>query len=424
MKRSDIPKQGILQGVRVVVCAVSIAGPFAGELMAEMGAEVIQIESPKNPDYAHGGSDPGWMGDAMRRNMRMATLDVVKPKGREAFLKLMKETDIFIESSRGGQWAGWGLTDEVLWKANPKLVIAHISGFGQTGEKDYVSRASYDPIAQAFSGIAYANGDNTLPYFPIAPDVLDFYTAFYTSNSCLAGYINALKTGKGESFDIAQYECGLRTIHQYLLQDLVQDEPEIRSLWIAAELSGAFGNYKCKEGSVFLLTVGVPVCKTVCELLGFPYGSEEFPAGDYIYPLALPKGQKIDAAMKEFCLAHTADEVEDILNRHKVPCSKVITYRDMLTNRQYKARNSIITYPSTRWEDPKNPGNPITIKAPCIPAKAKNHPVEIWRSGVDFGFDTKDILAELGYSEEEIQKFFDKKVCVSRQDACRQYKHI
>lgn len=424
MKRSEIPQQGVLQGVRVVVSAVSIAGPFAGEIMAEMGAEVIQIESPRNPDYSHGGNDPGWMGDAMRRNMRVITLDVVKPKGREAFLKLMKETDIFIEASRGGQWAGWGLTDEALWKVNPKLVIAHISGFGQTGEKDYVSRASYDPIAQAFSGIVYANGDDTMPYFPIAPDVMDFYTALYTSNACLAGYINALRTGKGESFDVAQYECGLRTLHQYLLQDIVQNSPEVRSTWIAAEISAAFGNYKCKDGSVFMLTVGVPVCKAVCELLGLPYGTEEFPATDYIYPLALPKGQKVEAAMKEFCLAHTADEVEDILNKRKVPCGKVVTYRDMLTNRQYLARNSLISYPSTRWEDPENPGQPLTIKAPGIPARAKNNPVEIWRSGVDFGLDTQDVLAELGYSEADIKKFFDKKICVSRKDACRFYKHI
>ena len=130
MKRSEMPQQGILQGVRVVVCAVSVSGPFAGELMAEMGADVIQIESPSNPDYSHGGVNPGWMGESMRRNMRSITLDIVKPKGKEAFMKLMKETDILIESSRGGQWANWGLTDEVLWKANPQLVIAHLSGFG------------------------------------------------------------------------------------------------------------------------------------------------------------------------------------------------------------------------------------------------------------------------------------------------------
>ncbi len=173
-----------------------------------------------------------------------------------------------------------------------------------------------------------------------------------------------------------------------------------------------------------MLTVGVPVCKSVCELLGLPYGTEEFPAGDYVYPLALPKGQKIDAAMKEFCMAHTADEVEEILNKHKVPCCKVLTYRDMLTNSQYLARNSLLEYPSTRWEDPKNPGQPVKVKAPCIPARPKNNPVEIWRSGVDFGFDTKDVLSELGYSEEEINKMFAKKICVSRKDFCPQYKHL
>ena len=136
MKRNEIPQQGLLQGVRVVVSAISVAGPFAAEVLADMGADVIQLENPKNPDFSHGGPNPGWQNESHRRNMRDITLDVTKPKGREAFLRLMKETDIFIESSKGGQWAGWGLSDEFLWKVNPKLVIAHISGYGQTGLKE------------------------------------------------------------------------------------------------------------------------------------------------------------------------------------------------------------------------------------------------------------------------------------------------
>ena len=104
MKRSEVPQQGLLKGVRVAVSAISVAGPFAAEILADMGADVIQIENPKNPDYSHGSINPGWMGESHRRNMRDITLDVTKPKGREAFMRLLAETDIFIESSKGGQW--------------------------------------------------------------------------------------------------------------------------------------------------------------------------------------------------------------------------------------------------------------------------------------------------------------------------------
>lgn len=419
MKRSELPQHGMLKGVKVVFNAISIAGPFAGQLLAEMGADVIQVENPFNPDYSHGGLQPGWMGETMRRNMRNITLDITKPKGREAFMKLIAESDIFIEASKGGQWAGWGITDEVLWEVNPKLVIAHISGFGQTGLEEYTSRASYDPIAQAFSGIAYANGNDDLPFFPVADNVLDYYTAFYTATSCLSAYISALRTGKGESLDIAQYECGLRTLSQYMLQDIMENNPERRSLWVAADVAAAFGNYKCKEGSVFVMVVGPSVCKKACEFFGLPYN-----AGEYMYARGTEKGTEIEGKLLEFCAKHSADEVEELLNREKIPCSQVITYRDMLTNKQYIARDSLTTIPSERWEDPENPGQPLPVRVPNVFPVAKNNPLKIWRSGVDFGFDTEDILSDLGYNEEEIKSFFEERISVSRNDSCPQYKHL
>ena len=116
--------------------------------------------------------------------------------------------------------------------------------------------------------------------------------------------------------------------------------------------------------------------------------------------------------------------MEKILNDNKIPCSQVLTYQDMLTNPQYLARESLTVNPSTRWEDPKNPGQPLPVTMPNIVPRAKNNPLSIWRTGVDFGYDTADVLADLGYSEAEIKGFFDKGISVSRQDACPQYKHL
>lgn len=424
MKRSEVPQQGLLKGVRVAVSAISVAGPFAAEILADMGADVIQIENPKNPDYSHGSINPGWMGESHRRNMRDITLDVTKPKGREAFMRLLAETDIFIESSKGGQWYNWGLGDEVLWEANPRLVIAHISGYGQTGLESYVSRASYDPIAQAFSGLVYSNGTDDMPYFPVADNVIDYYTAFFAATSCLSAYINALRTGKGESLDIAQYECGLRTLCQYMLQDIVEHNPEKRSLWIASELVAGTGSYRCKEGSVFIMSTGAVVVRKFAELLGLPYGADAFPGGAYAVYRSTEPGKLLEEALLKFCAERTAVEVEKELNEHKIPCSQVLTFRDMLTNEQYIARDSLTTTPSTRWEDPENPGQPLQVRVPNIVPRTKNNPLEIWRTGVDFGFDTRDVLSDLGYSEEEVQSFFDEKISVSRPDFCPQYKHL
>ena len=152
---------GPLQGVRIISTGTLIAQPFAGQLAAEMGAEVIQIERPtvgdagwrsigiRLPTKDGGEVATNWVQE--RRNVFCVTLDLSKPRGQEIFLKLIPTADIWMESSKPGTYAKWGITDESLWKINPKLVITHVSGFGQEGDPAYVTRASYDIVGQAFS---------------------------------------------------------------------------------------------------------------------------------------------------------------------------------------------------------------------------------------------------------------------------------
>ena len=142
------PKFGPLSGVKVINAALSVAGPFAAQLMAEWGADVLWLENVKTRDIVRNGT--GYFAEAERKNERSMPLNIPTPEGKEILFKLLKETDIYIEASKGGQYDRWGLSDEVMWEANPKLVIVHISGFGQTGLPEYVRRGSYDPIAQAF----------------------------------------------------------------------------------------------------------------------------------------------------------------------------------------------------------------------------------------------------------------------------------
>ena len=173
-KHADIPEFGNLQGVKVVVSAVSTAGPFAGELFAENGADVIWLEPPRGIDPYRWTQD-GWGVQNERRNMRNLMLDVVSPEGHDVFLKLVETADIFIEASRGGQWEKWGYTDELLWEHNPKLVIGHMSGYGLTGDPAYVSLPGYDFTVNAFSGLMYLNGYKDGAPYMIQKFVTDYY---------------------------------------------------------------------------------------------------------------------------------------------------------------------------------------------------------------------------------------------------------
>jgi L-carnitine CoA-transferase len=162
---SQLPDFGVLAGVKVVYAGSALAGPFAAQLMAESGADVRWIENALSPDMARG-SIGGIFAEMERRNQRTVSVDLRRPEGRDVLLKLVTDAEILIESSRGGQFAGWGLGDEVLWGVNPRLVIVHVSGFGQHGDDRYIGRPCYDPIAQAYGCYLQLNGPPEGPAMP------------------------------------------------------------------------------------------------------------------------------------------------------------------------------------------------------------------------------------------------------------------
>src|SRR5216683_1456322 len=229
---------GPLQGVRIISTGTLIAQPFAGELAAEMGAEVIQVERP-------GAGDIGWRklgvcletGDGSgpiatnwvqeRRNVFCVTLDFARPRGRELFLQLLPFCDIWMESSKPGTYPRWGLDDETVLKANPRLVITRVSGYGQYGTPGYPPRTSYDVVGQAFGGTMYQTGYPDNPPSRAAPWTGDYVTALFTLWSSLAGLTYARQFGKGQVIDLAQYEAIHRTLGgtmvEYFQKGLVRE---------------------------------------------------------------------------------------------------------------------------------------------------------------------------------------------------------
>src|SRR5208337_1917472 len=154
-----------------------------------------------------------------RRNVFGVTLDFSKPKGKELFLKMIARADIWMESSKPGSYSRWGLDDTSVLKVNPKLVITHVSGFGQNGDPDWVNRASYDIVGQAVSGTMFQTGaPDPEPPTRAAPWVGDYMTAMFTLWSSLAGLTYARSAGKGQSIDVAQYEAIHKTMGGTMLE--------------------------------------------------------------------------------------------------------------------------------------------------------------------------------------------------------------
>ena len=399
MKHNDIPSFGLLSGLRVVMIGLSVAAPFAGQLYAEHGADVIWIENPKAVDSARVARKGGaWQQD--RRNMRALTMNYRKGEGREAFLRLMAQTDVLIEASIGGSFAKAGFSDDVLWAQNPRLVIAHISGFGQTGVPEYVNRASYDPIAQAFGCAMRMNGMEGMPSFPAMPFPGDFAAAFYAFGISLAAVMKSRETGKGESIDIAQYELMVRLQANYPTDylryglDYVKEGPHSR-------ICACYGTYMCKDGNeIYTLFLGAGAVERGLAILGLEYGSELFPAGSTFVPVNTPAAEKLEAAMDAYVSTHTAEEVEAAFCAARVPCSRLMNYEQARTNPQYIARDVFTTWTAA---DGKTP-----IPGVNVMPKLANNPGKVWRGAPNIGMDNEDILGELGYSAEEIAAMYSE----------------
>ncbi len=398
-KRTDVPEFGMLRGVKVVHASTVVAGPIAASLMAEMGADVIWIESTKSPDTNRGKGGMGTESD--RKNMRNISFDIPSPEGREILKKLLSDADIFIESSKGGTYAKWGLTDDVLWSWNPRLVIAHFSGYGQSGDPDYVNRGCYDPVCQAFSCSMAMQG------FPDREPLAgrEIPTDYLAGLSGLANILAALrwaeKTGKGESFDIAQYEMAIRFQNQRPM-DWYNRHVPTGPVGAHNDVTAVWGTYQCKDGNyVYMMFLGAGVMKRVLPFFGYEFGVEPFPATQNFAKVGTPGGDILEAKVQEMCATHTAAEVEEMFCNLGVPCSRVMTYEMTETHPHYLARETIKEWDAVDGRK---------LKGIALVPKVTNNPGKIWRGCPTIGMDNEDILSDIGYGEEEIAKLYDSGV--------------
>ena len=197
--------------------AVELACPKAADLMADWGADVVWLENTGAGDTIR---DTAYVKQAERRNQRSVALNYFSEEGKKVFFDLVKDADIFMEASKGGTWARKGITDDVLWELNPKMVIVHVSGFGQEGDPKMVKRAAYDLTVMAYSGIIMQNGTEEQPMLP-GPYAGDYFNTLMIASSALAALYKAEKSGKGESI-----ENQIELCRQYIAMHFGDDAAE------------------------------------------------------------------------------------------------------------------------------------------------------------------------------------------------------
>ncbi|MBF6568503.1 MAG: CoA transferase [Candidatus Binataceae bacterium] len=390
-----VPKPfGPLASTRIVSTGVLVAEPFAAALAAEMGAEVIHIERPGSGDLGwrqygirvdtRDGAEVATNWVQERRNMFCITLDVSKPQGRALFLKLVTRADAWMENSKGATYAKLGIDDSELLALNPRLVITHVSGYGQSGQPDYIRRASYDAVGQAFGGMMYQTGFPE-PGAPTlaSPFTGDYITALFALWSTLAGIISARANGAGQTIDVAQFEAIHRvlggTMVEYFQRGVVRERHGNGSMG-----AQPLDSYQTSDGWVVVGATTGNTFPRLCRVIGLDSADARWRKANFD-PQSM-EGVEFDAILRGWISERTTVDVVRLFNDAQVGCSAVMNSRDMAEDPHYKAREV-----HTEWEDVQAG----KIKGIGIVPKFLGTPGQVWRGSVGLGYDNDLVYRKL-----------------------------
>lgn len=408
-----IPCYGPLAGMRVLGSGSLIAMPTAITLLADFGAEVIQIERPGNGDTYRvfppvaktdrGISGSSWVQDARNRLSMTLELDLKDPDIKDIFFRLIRESDVYIENM---VWLEkLGIKDQDLLHANPRLVIVHISGFGHQefgGVPEICEQASYDMIGQAFSGFVLYNGYPDRPPLVVKPSLNDYFTAMFAVFGVLMAYMYAKDTGRGQVVDVAQFEAQARLMRDaFTIHDMGLGE--VQRVGSRAVGFQPWDLFVSKDGKyVAIGSVGPAVFNRFLDAVGFDkdrYSYEKVSIDRKA--VESPAGQEFAAKIRSWCAEHSAEEIESAMRRCRVPCSAVNDAEACMSHPHFIQREDFVS-----CEDQTTGLNVTTFG---IVPKFSETPGKIWRGAPALGQDTDRILKELlGYSEEQVTSFREK----------------
>jgi formyl-CoA transferase len=388
---------GPLAGVRVIELGMLLAGPFAGRLLGDMGAEIIKIESPGQPDPLREWGKARYQGRSLwwpvqSRNKKCCTLNLRLERGQELLLELVKRADVLLENFRPGTLERWNVGPDRLLEANRGLVIARVSGYGQTGP--YAARAGFASVAEAMGGVRHINGfpGEMPPRLHIS--LGDSLSGMVAVQGILAAlYRRDVLGGSGQVVDVSLLESCFS-----LLESTV---PEYDRLGIVRGPGGtglegvAPSNvFESRDGKRIVIAANADsVFRRLCAAMDQPELAD-----DPRFATHGARGEhqmEIEAIVAEWARVHDAVELDRVLNDAGVICGPIYTIADIFEDPQFKARDMLL-----RQEDPEF-GEYI---GPGIVPKFSGTPCEVrWSATWEEGSHNRDVYGGLlGLSDEEL----------------------
>ena len=384
-----------LAGLRILELTQVMAGPFCGQVLADMGADVVKVEPPETGDSTRRSLGFRMRGEdtaaflAVNRNKRSVALDLKDGAHRAAFQRLARDADVVLENHRPGVAARLGADYATLSALNPRLIHASISGFGQTGP--YAQRPGYDLIAQGLSGVMSVTGEPDGDPVKCGVPIGDLSAGLY----CAVGILSALaareRTGRGQQIDTSLFEGALAL-----------------SIWETAEL-WATGRVPGKLGSAHRLTAPYQALRTrdgyvtvggnneklwarLCAVIGRPdlVDDPRFAGND---DRMAHRAELVDELESALAARDTGEWVDALLEAG-VPAGPIHDYAQVLADPHTQAREMEV-----RLEHPVEG----TISALGVPVKLSDTPGTVRRPAPLLGEHTEEVLREAGFSAQEIE---------------------
>ncbi|MCV7260756.1 CaiB/BaiF CoA transferase family protein [Mycobacterium shimoidei] len=377
---------GALDGIRVLELGTLIAGPFAGRLLGDMGAEVIKIEPPGSPDPLRtwgqaevDGQHVFWTVHA--RNKKVVTLDLRRPEGRELFLELVDKSDIVVENFRPGTLEKWNLGYDVLRERNRGIILVRVSGYGQTGPDAH--KAGYASVAEAASGLRHLNGFPGGPPPRLALSLGDSLAGMFGAQGALAALYRRSVTGEGQVVDVALTESCLAiqesTIPDYDVGGIIRGPSGTRLEGIAPS-----NIYRSADGTWVVIAANQDsVFARLCQAMGRP----ELVSDDrFATHGARGRNQdELDKIIGDWAAQRQPDDIIETLSAAGVIAGPINTVAEVVADPQLRARGMIAEHWDERLERVVlGPGIvPVLSESPGVirnagPARPGQHNAEVY----------------------------------------------
>ena len=395
--KKEASKTGPLAGIKILEVGQAIAGPFAASFLAWFGAEVIKVEPPGTGDplrnwrVVHQGTSLWWY--SMARNKKCITLDLRAKEGQRIARELAKRVDVVLENFRPGTLEKWGLGYGALKKENPGLILARISGYGQTGPN--AQKPGFAAVAEAFGGLRYVTGEPDRP--PVRPNLSlgDSVAGLHAALGILmALYHRDAKGGTGQVIDVALYESVLNlmegAISEFDLAGVKREREGMRLTGIVPS-----GTYPCADDAYIVIGAnGDSIFRRFMSAIGRDDLAQD-------PRLAQNDGRsrhvdEIDAAISDWTLRHPAREAIRILEAAEVPTGPIYSAAEMVEDPHYRERGV--------YEQAELPGGQ-SVKLPTVAPKLAATPGGLRWIGPPLGAHNNEVYRDwLGLPATELAR--------------------